>query len=125
MVFGCSPPVDTELAELAARQFHESYNRGNFTTIYANASPVFQDFVSENKFIRLLRKLHTRLGKHKNSTLINWSAKSSTRGGVLITLVYDAVYDSDDRTQASFTFRINNGLARLYNFNVSSQLLRK
>jgi len=125
MVSGCSWSVDTELTELAVEQFHQSYNKGSYGTIYSNASSEFQNFVTGDKFTRLLTKLHTGIGQHKSSRLINWSAKSSTRDGTIITLIYSAVYDYDDKAKESFTFKVNDGLARLYNFNVSSEVLNR
>ncbi len=121
----CSLPVDTTLTELAVEQFHESYNKGSFKTIYANASPDFQDFVPEDKFTRLLKKLRSRLGQHKSSKLISWSSKSSNRGTTIITLIYEAHYEFDDKAKESFTFKVNDGLARLRNFNVASEVMQK
>ena len=125
MFSGCSLSVNTDLAELAVDQFHESYNNGSFETIYVNASPDFQDFVAEDKFTRLLKKLRSGLGQHKSSSLINWSAKSSIRDGATITLIYSAVYEYDDKAKESFTFKVNDGLASLSNFNVSSEVLSR
>ncbi len=125
IVSSCSWSVDTDLAELAVGQFHESFNRGSFQTIYTNASPEFQNYVTKDKFIRLLTKLRSGIGQHKSSNLINWSAKSSLGGGTAITLVYNAQYEYDDKAKESFTFQVNDGLAKLYNFNVSSEVLSK
>lgn len=125
IVSACSWSVDTDLAELAVDQFHESFNKGSFATIYTNASPDFQDFVTEDKFIRLLTRLRTGIGLHKSSNLISWSAKSSIGGDTTITLIYNAQYEYDDKAKESFTFQVNDGLARLYNFNVSSEVFSK
>lgn len=125
MISACSWSVDTDLAELAVDQFHESYNKGSFETIYRNASPEFQNFVAQDKFIRLLKKLHRTLGQHKGSDRINWSAKSSVRDGTTITLIYKAQYEYDHKAKESFTFVINDGMARLKNFNVSSEMMNR
>jgi len=121
----CSLPVDTGLAELAVTDFHESYNRASFKAIHDNASPDFKAFIPQDKFVLLLGKLHARLGQHQSSNLINWTAKSSIKDGATITLTYDAVYDNDDRAKESFTFKVNDGMARLYNFNVASEVLNR
>jgi len=123
MLSSCSWTVDTELTELAVDQFHQSYNEGSFTTIFKNASPAFQDFVTEDKFSRLLEKLHKGLGQHQRSTRISWSAESTMATGTTITLVYEAIYEKDDTARETFTFRVKDGLAKLYNFNVSSKVL--
>lgn len=122
---GCSWSVDTELAELAVEDFHKSYNKASFKTIYINASPEFRDYVKQSKFERLLKKLHHGLGQHENSTLISWSAKSTIRDGTIITLIYQAAYEYDDKAKESFSFKVNDGLAQLYNFNVSSGMMHK
>ncbi|VAV92452.1 hypothetical protein MNBD_ALPHA01-599 [hydrothermal vent metagenome] len=124
-VSSCSLSVDTDLAELAVDEIHADYNRGAYGTIYDNASPEFQDFISKDNFSRLLKKLHSGLGQHKKSNRISWSAKTSVQVGTTITLVYQAAYENDDTARESFTFRIKDGLARLYNFNVSSDVLNK
>jgi len=118
---GCSLSVDTELAELAAADFHDSYNAGAYRVIYDKASPAFQDFISAGKFSHLLETLNIRLGQYKNSKLINWSSKISIRDGATVTLIYAAVYDKDEAAKVSFTFKVRDGLAQLYNFNVSSE----
>ncbi len=124
-VSSCSLSVDTDLAELAVDEIHADYNRGAYGTIYDNASPEFQDFISKDNFSRLLKKLHSGLGQHKKSNRISWSAKTSVRVGTTITLIYQAAYENDDTARESFTFRVKDGLARLYNFNVSSDVLNR
>ncbi|MBL4895206.1 MAG: hypothetical protein JKY59_10155 [Emcibacter sp.] len=125
LLTGCSWSVDTDLAELSVAEFHERYNRGSYDTIYANASPDFQSFVKTDKFIHLLEKLHGGLGQYKSSSLINWSAKSTLQQGIIITLIYNTVYENDATAKETFSFKVNDGLAQLYNFNVSSAVLAK
>lgn len=120
---GCSWSVDTELTELAVAQFHQSYNKGSYRSIFINASPEFQDFITEDKFTRLLQKLHNGLGQHQSSSRISWKANSSISTGTTITLVYEAVYDKDDQARETFTYKVKDGFAKLYNFNVSSKVL--
>lgn len=123
LLSSCSAVFDPALTELAVKDFHNSYNASSFTTIYRNSSPEFQEFVSEDKFTRLLGKLQTKLGEHHSSDLVSWSSKSSFGGATMVTLVYKAEYQHDGQAQESFTFRVRDGLARLYNFNVSSPVL--
>jgi len=104
-------------------QFHLSYNKGSYRTIFTNASPEFQGFITEDKFTRLLQKLHTGLGQHQSSRRISWKANSSISTGTTITLVYEAVYDKDDAARETFTYKVKDGFAKLYNFNVSSKVL--
>ena len=125
LLASCSVVVDPALTELAVQDFHDSYNASSFTTIYRNSSPEFQEFVSEDKFTRLLDKLHTKLGAHHSSDLVSWSSKSSFGGATTVTLLYKAQYQHDGQAQESFTFRVRDGLARLYNFNVSSPVLNQ
>ena len=124
LLSSCSAVFDPALTELAVQNFHDSYNTSSFTTIYRNSSPEFQEFVSEDKFTRLLRKLNNKLGAHHSSELISWSSKSSFGGATMVTLVYKAEYLRDKQAKESFTFRVRDGLAQLYNFNVSSQILQ-
>lgn len=125
LLASCSAVFDPALTDLAVQDFHDRYNRSSFTTIYRNSSPEFQEFVSEDKFTRLLHKLHSKLGEHHRSALISWSSKSSFGGATMVTLVYKAAYQHDGQAQESFTFRVRDGLAQLYNFNVSSPVLNQ
>jgi len=125
MLSSCSLPVDTDLAELAVADFHDRYNRAAFKAIHKAANPDFKKFISQDKFSLLLGRLHSGLGQHKSSSLANWTAENSIREGATITLTYDAIYEKDDTVRESFTFKVKDGIARLYNFNVSSEVLSK
>ncbi len=125
MLFGCSMAVDTEVAELAVSEFQENYNKGSYDVIHENAHTEFRNFISQQKFNLLLKKLNSHMGMHMNSSLISWKAKTSIREGITITLNYDAAYENDNKARVTFIYKVNDGMARLYNFNVASKALNR
>lgn len=125
MLFGCSMAVDTEVAELAVHEFQESYNKGSYDVIHENAHPEFKNFISQKKFNLLLKKLNSHIGRYIKSNLISWKAKSSIREGATITLNYDVTYENDNKARVTFIYKVNDGLAQLYNFNVASESLNR
>ncbi|MCF6214749.1 MAG: hypothetical protein L3J58_01095 [Emcibacter sp.] len=125
MLFGCSMAVDTEVAEFAVSEFQESYNKESYDVIHENAHPEFKNFISQKKLNLLLKKLNSHMGKHITSNLISWKAKTGIREGTSITLNYDVTYENDDKARVTFIYKVNDGMARLYNFNVASEALNR
>lgn len=116
----CSSPEDTAIAELAVEDFHVSYNAGNYKTIYINATDAFQNYVPQARFIRLLTRLKDDLGAHVTSHKVSWSVKKDLVSGTTNRLTYRAKYEKDSQARETFEFVIQDGVARLNNFNVAS-----
>jgi len=123
LLISCSAPVDTELAERAAADFHDHYNKASYRVIHDKADQDFKTFISQEKFTRVLKKLRAQLGRYKSSRLMSKSSDTSIWGGTTVTLTYDTAYENDSQAKENFTFKVSNSSARLYNFNVSSKIL--
>lgn len=123
LLTNCSAPVDTELAERAVADFHDKYNKTFYKVIHDKADQDFKTFISQKEFTQVLKKLRSQLGQYKSSRLIKGSSDTSIWGGTTITLTYDAAYENDSQAKENFTFKVNNSIARLYNFNVSSIII--
>ncbi len=120
----CSISVDTEIAELAAEEFHKSYNAGSYENIYINAEPSFKDYISKKKFIFLLKKVNERIGIYKSSSLIQSSSVKSTQNDTVIMLVYKADYQFDQNVKVYFQYKVVDDRAMLANFNISSKNMK-
>lgn len=114
-----------EQADYEVEKFHSLYNAGKFDQIYAHTTPDFKAFASEFQFTIVLQKLTDRLGPHMKSTLTDWTSGSAPRGGRLIILTYQAVYEKDPKAQESFSYIIRGDTAELANFNVVSEKLKR
>ncbi|WP_165776946.1 DUF4019 domain-containing protein [Paremcibacter congregatus] len=123
LLLSCSASEGTDIAELAVEEFHASYNAGAYATIYSNTTDAFQQYVSKEKFIRLMQRLKNNLGPHVSSTRISWSVKTDLILGTSNYLGYQTAYEKDKQAKETFEFKIQDGIARLNNFNVASPLL--
>jgi len=120
-ISSCSFTKGKGLGEAAVAQFHEQYNSGQFYEIYNQADEDFKKSGTEANFVEMLEALRRKLGTVKQSTQTGWNV-NATPMGTMVTLGY-AVEFSEGKGTEQFVFRVSDGKALLYNYNVNSPLL--
>src|SRR5689334_23232506 len=65
-------------AEKLAANFHEMLNREDFSGIYKQADPGYQNAVGEQKSDELMSGIHRKMGNVRSSTLQNVTVQANT-----------------------------------------------
>lgn len=113
---------DYRLASAAAEHFHQQLNTADFDGIYEDASDEFRQSATRDDVIKLLEKVHQRLGNAgKTSSVgfhVNWKNGRTTIDQVLETEF------ANGHAQENFVWITQQDQFQLYNYHIDSPLLR-
>ncbi len=115
---GCNAPIDLEVASVAGKKFHNHYNQQEFVAIYNEADPKFRAAVQQDALVKLLTRVHDKLGNVTDSTRIGFNVNYNF-GGSTITLNYSTKFQLGEATE-QFVWLKSEGAIRLLNFNIKS-----
>jgi hypothetical protein len=118
---GCSPGVDTKVAETGISSFHADLNAGNFDKIYKYSASEFKAVTTKDKIDQFLGAVHRKLGKFREGKSIGWNDNVGTNGH-FVTIDYEAKYEKGGATE-NFVFRVNGNDATLVGYHVNSDAL--
>jgi hypothetical protein len=118
LLYGCSPSLSTAESEAAVGKFHQQFDAGSFDAIYASTAPELKAATSNEKFVKFLSVVHSRLGTVKSTKQANWRVFAGTSGD-FIDLTYNTVYQRGEGVEA-FRFRTDRGAPELVGYNINS-----
>lgn len=110
-----------EVAESAAVQFHNQFNRERYREIYRQTNEIFKNSASEDNFAVRLKIVRLRIGTVKQSILNSWQAKD-TPSGRIISLQFNTAFTDEDAVE-DFVFAVSRDKAVLQGYKISSPLL--
>jgi hypothetical protein len=118
---GCGATKGKPMAEMAAAEFHQALDKGEFSAIYAASHADFKKASTEKDFVALLEAVHRKLGPIKAATAAGWQVNSfNLKTNVVLT--YNTAF-TEGAAVEKFTYRIQGGKAWLVGYNISSNTL--
>lgn len=83
----------------ATRQFHQHYNNQQFDSIVEDATDGLQATMPEEVATQLFGGIHSAMGIHQSSELVDWSITTSTTRGQKVRLVLLSQFEKDSATE--------------------------
>ena len=117
----CNPVKSTSGAEAGVVEFHKQFDAGDFDKIFDTAHADFKASQPKEKVVEFLSAVHGKLGKVKSTRRVSWKVNSFNLKTNVI-LVYKTEFEKGSGVER-FIFRIQDGKAGLYNWNVNSREL--
>ena len=105
----------------AAGILHERMEKGEDLLIYSEADPGFQSALPKDTALRFLSRVHRKLGNCQYAGPTTWQVNSTPAGTFVLVRYHENC--SNGAADENLTWRIVNGSASLYGFNVNSALL--
>jgi hypothetical protein len=109
---------DYRLASAAVDHFHEELDRGNFESIYSEATEDFRSGGTLADFIKVLETVHQKMGNSDKKTPqgfhVNWK-----NGRHLVDQVFDTQF-ALGHAQESFIWVVETDQVRLYYYQIHS-----
>jgi hypothetical protein len=105
-------------AERAVDVFHSQLDSERYSEMYAQADEDFKKAGSQEELEKLVRAVHQKLGKVRTANQVGYLVNVSTNG-TFVTLTYDTAF-ADGKATEQFVWRLRDGRAALYNYNVNS-----
>jgi hypothetical protein len=121
LTVSCSLTKGKEKGELAAEQFHQEFNAGQYQTIYRKGDDKFQEAVTEAEFTEFLEAVRRKLGTVEKATPTGWMINATTMGTV-VKLGYETQFSEGKGTE-QFAFLISGDQATLLRYDINSPLL--
>lgn len=119
----CSLGADKETAERAVEEFHEHFNEGRYSAIYAIASLEFRQTTSEVELIELLQEIRRKLGEVTSARAVGVMINAGPRG-TRVVLTYETTF-SEGPASEEFVWGIRDKRVELLGYHVRSQLLTR
>jgi len=118
----CRPLINARrLAQEGVGAFHDAYDTGRFTFIYATADPLYRRSVSAAVAAETLTAVRGVLGPVKATRTVGVNIDFKN-GGAVVFLVQQTAFVHGDGTER-FSFRVSDGIAALISYQVDSKAL--
>ena len=121
VIASCNPLKSTAQADKAVREFHALFDANDYEKIFDAAHADFKAAQPKSDIIDFLRSVREKLGTIKTSNRTGWQANSlNMKTNVVLT--FETEYENGKGIE-TFTYRIADGNATLYGWNVNSNAL--
>jgi hypothetical protein len=70
---GCNPRGRVEAARVIIENFHDAYNRRDYSAMYHYAGPSVQSTTPQSEFVAYESQLRSKLGDLKSADLVNYN----------------------------------------------------
>ena len=120
-VTACSSSKDLAAAEAEAKSFHETFNVGQFESLYDNGADELKKSGSRQEFLELLGAIRRKLGKNVDSKRAGWRVNFAT-GGTSVVIDYETAFETGKATE-EFVYRMVSGKPLLAACHISSKEL--
>lgn len=117
----CSAGADVPKATEAVADFRKHMAEGKCDAIYGTAAAEFRGATSKERWHQLCEVFRTKLGAFNSGNQTGWNDQY-VNGLHLITLTYETSFVRGEGIE-QFTYRIDNGKAKLAGYHVNSDAL--
>lgn len=117
----CGVKKGKESAEKAVEKFHSQLNAGQYHEIYTESDEGFRKGITEENTVALFDAVRRKLGTVQRANSSGWHVNTNP-GGTFVTLGYDVEF-TEGKAVEQFVYRVSDGKALLYNYNINSPLL--
>jgi hypothetical protein len=117
----CGVQKGKEAAEKAVEKFHNQLNAGQYHQIYTESDEGFRKGVTEETTTALFDAVRRKLGTVQQAKTTGWHVNANT-GGTFVTLSYTVDF-SEGKAVEQFVYKVSDGKALLFNYNINSPLL--
>jgi len=117
-VAACGAPVDIGAASGAGKKFHDEYNQQKYAEMYAEADAKFRAAVKPEDWMKLLTRMHDRLGNETDATRIGFNVNYNV-GGSTVTMTYSTKFQLGEGTKEFVWLKSGDGV-RLLHYNIRS-----
>lgn len=116
-----------KIVEEAVKIFHSQLNQGQCGKIHQQASEAFKQYIRQYEFQDWCENLRNQLGTVKSSQLVTWNAQAAENySSNYIVILYNTNFSNfSSPVQTAFIWRVENGKAELYGYNVNPDDLKQ
>lgn len=119
--FACNPRARVELARRTADDFHDRYNREDYSGMYGHAGPAVRSSSTEAAFIEYEKGVRAKLGNLKSAEVSNYNLVYLL-SGPQVRLDYKCKFAKGDGVE-SFEIGFENGKAVINGYRLDSPQL--
>lgn len=114
---------DYGICRSAVDRFHQHLNRGEYESIYNEASEDFRAGATEADQTKVFQTVHEKMGIALKMKPLGFHVKASTNNGVLADQVYETEF-SLGRAEEQFVWRLKGNDALLVSYHAESPNFR-
>lgn len=118
--WGCSP-MEIGAATGAGKRFHEEFNQQNYAAIYQEADPKFREAVQQEVLVKLLTKVHDKLGNVTDATRTGFNVNFNVAGSTM-TVTYATKFQQGEGQEQFVWLKSSDGV-RLVRYDIRSAAL--
>jgi hypothetical protein len=115
----CSFNESKKIGERGVSEFHSRLNAENYNEIYSQADKEFRKTESEQTIITFLRTVHEKLGQVKETKVVGFRVHTEAGVGTFVAISCSTQF-TNGTAHEQFQFRIDNNLALLMRYDISS-----
>jgi len=105
----------------AGKRFHEEFNQQNYAAIYQEADPKFREAVQQEVLVKLLTKVHDKLGNVTDATRTGFNVNFNVAGSTM-TVTYATKFQQGEGQEQFVWLKSSDGV-RLVRYDIRSAAL--
>jgi hypothetical protein len=111
----------TRKSNAVVETFHQRLNAEQYSAIYSESDPLFQESDNEERLLKFFKMVHERLGNETEAKQIGIFMNATTKG-TFARVTYQSKFDTGPATEV-FTWRTGGPELKLVGYNVNSKAL--